>query len=433
MELPKNITQIGESDKHCKIYVEDYVVSYIKQINRLSCNKDMAVALYGRRKTENEVSYLFLYGACKLDFLQRETRHLSQAQLQEVEKLRKKHFADYEFLGYRLLNGEMVEGFHVFEQGICRYTAGYAQFYEKNDAMLAYMLSARELDKEPETVDREKYETIKKRQEERRGEYETVKKHRPERREKYEAAKKQRSERQEEYDVVKKQRSEQNATGEMRKKTGPLTKMRVASAAVFVLVGLAAVSVLWDEQNTEALKTVVGRAMAEFAEQKLPDASPAVSSIPNTASTPAVIATETPADTMVPTDTATSGAPTSTSDVPVTAATPNPASGATATNPASDSVTPNPTSDSSATVTPVPTPTPTSTLAPTPTPAAAATPAPTAVPAAAPVSYTVQRGDTLIRISILNYGDDSMVQEICDLNEITNPDDIKVGDKILLP
>lgn len=395
MELPKNITQIGESDKHCKIYVEDYVVSYIKQINRLSCNKDMAVALYGRRRMENEVSYLFLYGACKLDFLQRETRHLSQAQLQEIEKLRKKHFADYEFLGYRLLNGEMVEGFHVFEQGICRYTAGYAQFYEKNDAMLAYMLSARELDKEPETVDREKYETVKKRQEERRGEYETVKSHRPERREKYETAKKLRSERQEEYDAVRKQRLEQMPQGEMRKKSGPLTKMRVASAAVFVLVGLAAVSVLWDEQNTEALKTVVGRAMAEFTEQKLPDASP--------------------------------------SEVPATAATPSPATDAM--TPA----VPDATSDPTATVTPVPTSTPTPTLTPAPTPVptpvpvATATPAPTAVPAAAPVSYTVQRGDTLIRISILNYGDDSMVQEICDLNEITNPDDIKVGDKILLP
>lgn len=23
MELPKNITQIGEADKHCRIYVED--------------------------------------------------------------------------------------------------------------------------------------------------------------------------------------------------------------------------------------------------------------------------------------------------------------------------------------------------------------------------------------------------------------------------
>ena len=35
MELPKNITQVGEADKYCKIYMEDYVISYIKQMNHL--------------------------------------------------------------------------------------------------------------------------------------------------------------------------------------------------------------------------------------------------------------------------------------------------------------------------------------------------------------------------------------------------------------
>ncbi len=39
MELPKNITQIGEADKHCRVYVEDYVVSYIKQMNGMAQNK----------------------------------------------------------------------------------------------------------------------------------------------------------------------------------------------------------------------------------------------------------------------------------------------------------------------------------------------------------------------------------------------------------
>ena len=44
MELPKNITQIGEADKSCKIYVEDYVMSYMKQMNRFAEDKEMAVA-----------------------------------------------------------------------------------------------------------------------------------------------------------------------------------------------------------------------------------------------------------------------------------------------------------------------------------------------------------------------------------------------------
>ncbi|MDE6699495.1 MAG: hypothetical protein K2K10_00545, partial [Acetatifactor sp.] len=87
MELPKNITQIGEVGRDCKIYVEDYVVSYMKQLNRAAQDKDMAVALYGKREEENGVVYYFVYGAGKLDFLQREVRHLSQAQRQEIDRL----------------------------------------------------------------------------------------------------------------------------------------------------------------------------------------------------------------------------------------------------------------------------------------------------------------------------------------------------------
>lgn len=75
MELPKNITQIGEADKHCRIYVEDYVVSYIKQMNGMAQNKDIAIALYGRKTAEDGVAYLFAYGSAKLNFLQKPVRH----------------------------------------------------------------------------------------------------------------------------------------------------------------------------------------------------------------------------------------------------------------------------------------------------------------------------------------------------------------------
>ncbi|HBA47125.1 MAG TPA: hypothetical protein DCZ91_04870 [Lachnospiraceae bacterium] len=169
MELPKNITQIGETNPHCKVYVEDYVISYIKQLNQYADEKEMAVALYGVRKEEAGITYLFFYGACRLVFLQKECRHLSQAVLQEAEKQRKKFFPDMVFLGYRLLDGEMIEGFHICEQGVCRYVEGYAQFYEKNDAMLAFMLEERQEAAQPETVDQEKYNVVKRRQEERRA------------------------------------------------------------------------------------------------------------------------------------------------------------------------------------------------------------------------------------------------------------------------
>ena len=169
MELPKNITQIGVPDKKIKIYVEDYVVSYMKHFNRLASDKGMAIALYGRKKKENGVSYLFAYGAMKLDLLQKETAHLSQTQMEEIQHTGKLHFPEYTFLAYCLLNGEMVEGMYVCEEEKAHYISGYAQFYEKNDKMLAILIECRGEMIKPEIVDLEKYEIVRRKQEERRG------------------------------------------------------------------------------------------------------------------------------------------------------------------------------------------------------------------------------------------------------------------------
>ena len=58
---------------------------------------------------------------------------------------------------------------------------------------------------------------------------------------------------------------------------------------------------------------------------------------------------------------------------------------------------------------------------------------PAAGPTAELDSYIVQKGDTLIGICVKRYGSDTRVSEICSLNNIENPDDIKVGEKIFLP
>lgn len=47
--------------------------------------------------------------------------------------------------------------------------------------------------------------------------------------------------------------------------------------------------------------------------------------------------------------------------------------------------------------------------------------------------YQIEKGDTLYTISRKIYGNTSKVQEICELNQITDPDNIKYGQKILLP
>ena len=47
--------------------------------------------------------------------------------------------------------------------------------------------------------------------------------------------------------------------------------------------------------------------------------------------------------------------------------------------------------------------------------------------------YEIEKGDTLYTISRKIYGDTTYVQKICELNKIDNPDNIRYGQKIVLP
>ena len=387
MELPKNITQIGEVGRDCKIYVEDYVVSYMKQLNRAARDKDIAVALFGKRREENGIAYYFVYGASKLDFLQREVRHLSQAQRQEIENLRRKYFIELAFVGYRLLDGEMIEGFHICEQDICRYISGYAQFYEKNDAMLAYMLDVRE-EAVPEQVDQEKYEEVKKRQEERRLAAEGHIRN-PQMR----------------------QRSESDIPESPRMPVSMnLQKMRMTAVGVFALLCLLGIATFRDAEkhrdmqavqstNVDAqtgLKTSDQSASGSVQkdtlvmEDKLEQALRQENNVAETVETPQTQETiesketqesteETGAAQSQPEDASTENAQTASSEQPSEE-----------------------TSSSQAVST-------------------------------GAVAYVIQPGDTLTAISMRQYGTDIRVADICNLNKISNPDDIKRGQVIMLP
>lgn len=428
MELPKNITQIGEADKHCKIYVEDYVVSYIKQINGMAQNKDIAIALYGKKTVENGVTYLFAYGSAKLNFLQKAVRHLSQAQEQEIEKLRKKYFPEMTFLGYQILNGEMVEGFQICEQDICRYVAGYAQFYEKNDSMLAYMLENRGEEAEPEKVDQEKYEVVKKRQEERRQRQENGQAGRSAAGTGVNGAGEHRR-------AAESRRKETDNIIPMP--TVGLRRMKMAATGVFVLLCVMALALMQQESTGESLGETARQAMSSLMEQKLPDAAEEQNQISTLVAEDkledALRQENAAAETVAGSEEAIEGGT-------VEPATAESTAGAAA---GEDGNTGNGTEENGGgtsadsavaeTVTAVTgeteqNTTPDETQA-TEVPAAETT----AAEAAQPVTYTIKRGDTLIGISLRNYGSNGKVAEICSLNGITDPDDIKIGQKILLP
>ena len=413
MELPKNITQIGETNPHCKIYVEDYVISYIRQLNQYAREKGLAVALYGTKKEEGEVTYLFLYGACKLNFLQRECRHLSQAVCQEVEKQRRKYFSDYVFLGYRLLDGEMVEGFHICEQDVCRYVEGYAQFYEKNDQMLAFMLDDRQGEARPEEVPQEKYYMLKKRQEERRALSEEKAGH-----------------------ALRKGDSAKDRRPAMQ-----LRNMKLGAAAAFLLLCGAGFATMGGGQGLDRLQADVKQLMEDIAQKQLPDA---VEVSGGNAQVGTIVAEDKLTDAIRKENTA-AGTEGAQGQQPGESEPARPEEGgqpATAPSASEGDVgQPAPEPTEAPTPAPTPEPTPEPTIQPTPEPTIQPTPEPTQEPPTAPagapaaemVAYIVRKGDTMTDICIRQYGSDARVAEVCAFNNIDDPDDIKEGEKIFLP
>ncbi|MBR1855285.1 MAG: LysM peptidoglycan-binding domain-containing protein [Lachnospiraceae bacterium] len=400
MQLPKNITQIGEIDRDCKIYVEDYVVSYIKQLNGLAEDKDIAVSLYGRHEEENGTNYCFVYGACKLDFLQKEVRHLSQAQSQEIEKWRRKYFPELDFLGYRILNGEMIEGFHICEQDICRYVSGYAQFYEKNDAMLAYMLEVREESK-PEQVDRQKYEEVKQRQEERRNNAEVI--------------------------------PLASLGGKVVPISARLQKMRLASVGVFALLclfGIAAFRERVDENAYDAYaSTAVGGSAVTASEDKdvlvMEDKLEAALRGENEsagnaetaetnenseeASAKSAEMTGGLGEASAESAEANNSEKTSDESAEMTGGSGETAAESAEANNSGEASEESAAANGSA---------------------EASAPAETAIQSG---PYVIQPGDTLLAISKRRYGTTGKVSDICKANKISDPDDIKEGQVITLP
>ena len=530
MELPKNITQVGESDQRCKVYAEDYVISYIKQMNRQAEGKNIAIALYGIRKEEENISYIFFYGAAKVNSIQKEVRHLSQAQSQEVEKLKKRFFPEYQFMGYRLLDGDMIEGFHVCDQGTCRYISGYACFYEKNDAMLAYMLDSRKEEVPPETVDQEKFDRVRQRQEERRAQYRssvagaTSRKEESERREDYAGEQegvytgsRERTNEQEGTYTGSRERTNElegdrtgsrertyirgregiraasqrgtrsgsresgrirgwNASriksgnssekaGSVPRQTKPqatpsLRMMRAAVAGIFILLCVLGITSAKDMGSTEDIQAAARQLIAEFTEKKIPDASEEAD---NANQSDTLVAEDKLTDAIQQENAARqseesakqseqseSGQPSQQTDQTAQSTQPSQSEGsqsAQQTDQAAQSTQPSQSEQTEQSTQPGQTAPTTDTQPDQQTTQSAdsqsaqqssqavseQTTQSVSQQASAPVTYTIKKGDTLTAISIAQYGTDEMVQAICDLNQIKDPDDIRFGQKILLP
>lgn len=140
MELPKNTTQIGEVHGNYKVFIEDYVISYLKQLCRQEPDRKKRIAFYGVMRAEEAQQYFFIYGGSEVVQHGSDEVYLTGEDYEEITWTGGSWFEDYIPLGIVTLEEEIPEGICLFVSGKTVRVQGYHIFYEKNESMLAFLI-----------------------------------------------------------------------------------------------------------------------------------------------------------------------------------------------------------------------------------------------------------------------------------------------------
>ena len=66
IELPKNVRQIGDLEDRRKIYIEDYVITYLRRLAGEETLNSRVAILLGHSEQMDGLPYLFIRGAVGL-------------------------------------------------------------------------------------------------------------------------------------------------------------------------------------------------------------------------------------------------------------------------------------------------------------------------------------------------------------------------------
>ena len=173
--LPKNIRQIGLIREDYKIYMEDYVYTFLVRLARAEeagKTKTRVAVLTGETKWQGGTTYLFIKGAVMAEGMEAALDHIdfSTEIWQKIHEEQKKYFEDQEIVGWfysqpqlsieisevlakvhlKHFGGEKVlmllepqereDAFFRYENNTMTRLGGYYLYYEKNPYMQSYML-----------------------------------------------------------------------------------------------------------------------------------------------------------------------------------------------------------------------------------------------------------------------------------------------------
>lgn len=186
--LPKNIRQIGTSIGSTRVYMEDYVYTYLHTQSKEEAWSHRGFVLLGRLEREKDAARYFISGLIRLndeffngDILQFDDAswaHIYQEMKQfydeleivgwgqdvsgasagltaELERNHKQNFNIQKNVMFLLDKVEQEEAFYIFEKNVMQRREGYYVYYEKNPQMQEYMIASqndRELNISPEEI-----------------------------------------------------------------------------------------------------------------------------------------------------------------------------------------------------------------------------------------------------------------------------------------
>ncbi len=173
LKLPKNIRQVGKPGEKIKIYIEDYVITYINQIARESADQQRLAVLLGKLDKNKEDTVAFIDGAveAKNVVVQEDQVVFTSEIWTRIYDEIGQYFHNTEIVGWFLtrpgkslgINENITkihvdnfpgvdkalfiidpvdndEAFYIYDQGELVRQEGYYIYYDRNEDMQNYMV-----------------------------------------------------------------------------------------------------------------------------------------------------------------------------------------------------------------------------------------------------------------------------------------------------
>ena len=175
-QFPKNVRQIGNVCDEPKIYVEDYVDTYLNQLRMKAMDMPVGAVFTGEIQRVEEQDVVYISGALQMKDLEIKGTDIlvGQEVWDQAEKEREEYFPELKIVGWCLVEtghpmglsrsvnkihgkvfgeentifvwkdaAETDELFYAYKYGELMQMGGHYIYYEKNPAMQNYMISTR--------------------------------------------------------------------------------------------------------------------------------------------------------------------------------------------------------------------------------------------------------------------------------------------------